>query len=151
MCRYWALRFPCGCASWRSSGYEFCDKRGSQECKVSLRRYTWSTFCPQGRKILRGRKYTPGTKLPSCCDKLSENDRKNLCGKCNSEPKYSASSPTLWHCPPHLKLVEERQDVPREEAEVFFEKAVVLWPLDHQRRYFRRKDDKVVKGVWWSY
>ncbi|KAI3330298.1 hypothetical protein F4824DRAFT_505148 [Ustulina deusta] len=74
-----------------------------------------------------------------------------LCCKCDSSPTDPSEGPTLWHCPAHLQLVSEDKDVSVEEAQAFFGKAVVLWPVDHQKRYLRRKDDSAAKGVWWSY
>ncbi|KAI0967151.1 hypothetical protein F4678DRAFT_446728 [Xylaria arbuscula] len=74
-----------------------------------------------------------------------------MCRKCDSSPTNPAEGPTLWHCAPHLRLVETRDDVSVVEAEGFFERAVRLWPVDHQRRYFRRKGDEAARGVGWSY
>ncbi len=151
MCSYWATTFPCGCFTFRASGYEFCEQRGSKECKVTLRRYRWRTFCPSSRRALRGRKYTPGIRLPACCGKIGAHGRARLCCKCDSSPTDPSEGPTLWHCPAHLQLVSEDKDVSVEEAQAFFGKAVVLWPVDHQKRYLRRKNDSAAKGVWWSY
>ncbi|KAI1420193.1 hypothetical protein F5Y12DRAFT_141114 [Xylaria sp. FL1777] len=151
MCSYWASTFSCGCFTFRSSGYEFCEQRGSKQCKVSLRRYTWRTFCPSSRKALRGRRYTPDICLPACCDKLDIDERRKLCRKCDSSPTDPSKGPTLWHCPAHLQLASTEEDVGVAKAQEFFEKAVALWPVDHQRRYLRRKGDMNAKGVWWSY
>ncbi|GAW23793.1 hypothetical protein ANO14919_133700 [Xylariales sp. No.14919] len=151
MCQYWATTFPCGCASWRSSGYEFCAKRGTGKCKVALRRYVWKTFCPHTRKEMRNKTYVPGMRLAACCRKLDEDARQGLCRKCDSVPTEPHTGPARWHCPKHVVLVEESDDVPRAEAERFFERSVVHWALDHQRRYYRRKEDKRAKKVWWSY
>lgn len=89
-----------------------------------------------------------------------------LCTKCCSLPAAKPDAePNAWHCPGHLegaakicaglKDVESGGDTGNIEVNVVaeFEKAVMLWPVDHQKRYFRRKVDKGLKGkeIWWSF
>ncbi|KAI0399720.1 hypothetical protein F4802DRAFT_602708 [Xylaria palmicola] len=150
MCKYWATRFPCGCFSHRCSGYEFCQNRGGEGCKVLLERWTWKTLCHRGREGLRGRKYTAAARLPRCCDGLDAGARKALCRKCDASPRDPLDSPIQWHCPEHLELTKTELVKDRADAERFFERAVAQWPIDHQGRYFRRKADKACKGYWWS-
>ncbi|KAI0875950.1 hypothetical protein GGS24DRAFT_453457 [Hypoxylon argillaceum] len=152
MCQFWATTFPCGCFTWRSSGYSYCPRRGSAACKISLKRSVWHTSCPRSRKALRGRKCSAEVRLPPCCDDLSLNAREKLCRKCDSLPADPSQGPTLWHCPGHLELIDEDPDCSLAEAEAFFSKAVALWPEDGaRRRYLRRQADETIKGVWWSY
>ena len=150
MCSFYATSFPCECSSWRSSGYAFCEQRGTEKCKVSLKLYKWKTLCHTSRRAMRGRKYTPYTRLPPCCGTLDAEERKKLCYKCDSSPTDASRGPTLWHCHGHLELVFEDGDVSLEQAQSEFEKAVALWPVDHKKRYERRKGDNAAKGVWWS-
>ncbi|GAP90378.1 hypothetical protein SAMD00023353_4900540 [Rosellinia necatrix] len=184
MCQYWATTFPCGCFTWRSSGYYFCEKRGKTTTaeggreggggggggegigcgSVTLRRYTWKTFCPASRKALRGRRWTPGARLATCCGCLGETERAALCHRCDSTPTDASAGPTLWHCSGHLvqdgpEVVIDSDNgdcdggttVSLADAEVFFERAIKLWPIDHQKRYFRRKGDKACRDAGWSY
>ncbi|KAI1824081.1 hypothetical protein F4861DRAFT_549012 [Xylaria intraflava] len=150
MCHYWATTFPCGCPTWRSSGYNYCEKRGTKSCKPTLSKHLWTTFCPTTRRALHGKKYTPDRRLPACCDHLTPTDREALCGTCDSlPPDASGGGPGLWHCPGHLEVLGE---FPADlaEAEAFFERALKFWPPDHRARYLRRKADKSCRGVWWS-
>ncbi|KAI2641332.1 hypothetical protein GGS21DRAFT_369325 [Xylaria nigripes] len=149
MCRYWATTFPCGCVTWRSSGYSFCNARGTKRCTVTLEHHRWETFCPASRRSLRGKRYTAEKRLPPCCDGLDPDAREELCSTCDSLPTDPSGVPGLWHCPGHVEVLEKRfTDL--HEAEVFFEKALKYWPADHRARYLRRKSDKNCRGVWWS-
>ncbi|KAI1747173.1 hypothetical protein F4782DRAFT_449294 [Xylaria castorea] len=153
MCQFWATTFPCGCYTWRNSGYEFCSHRGVEggSCTITLRRYLWKTFCPRARKSLKGKRYTPDTRLPPCCEgKLDSETWGRLCHRCDSSPTEPSQGPTIWNCPGHLELLSD-EVVDLETAEAVFEKAVGLWPLDHRGRYFRRKKDKACKGMSWSF
>ncbi|RYC56086.1 hypothetical protein CHU98_g10135 [Xylaria longipes] len=132
MCQFWATTYPCGHFTRRNSGYKLCARRGEEGCTISLQRYQWKTFCPLARKSLKGRRYTPGTRLPACCEKL---DCERLCHKCDSITLEGSI------CPGHLELVSE-EIVDLETASAVFEKAVCLWPSDHRGRYLRRKGDK---------
>ncbi|KAI8623428.1 hypothetical protein F5Y19DRAFT_492620 [Xylariaceae sp. FL1651] len=147
MCRYWATTFPCGCFTWRSSGYEFCANRGNANCRIILERFVWKTFCPTSRKALKGKKYSSDTRLPACCKPLSSKQVEELCHKCNSLPNDSPDRPILWHCPNHLEQISKTIDV---NAPAVFESAVQLWPIDKQKRYHRRKQDPTCKNCWWS-
>ncbi|KAI0551202.1 hypothetical protein F4679DRAFT_144754 [Xylaria curta] len=148
MCNFWATSFPCGCPSWRNSGYSYCADRGIPgSCTVTLKKYEWKTFCPRARKALKGKKYKPGTRLPSCCSKSNPG---SLCCKCDSSHTEASQGPTLWNCyGRHLELLSE-EVVDVKTAEAFFENAVKLWPSGHQGRFYRRKKDKRATGVWWS-
>ncbi|KAI0856821.1 hypothetical protein F4860DRAFT_518483 [Xylaria cubensis] len=149
MCNFWATSFPCGCPSWRNSGYEYCAHRGEEGlCTVTLKKYVWKTFCPRARK--GGKPPKPGTRLPPCCGKLDAQTRGKLCCKCDSSPTEASQGPTRWNCPGHLELVSEEEIAVLQTAEAFFENAVKLWPNGHQGRFYRRKKDKKIKGVWWS-
>jgi hypothetical protein len=174
--------FPCGCTTWRSSGYRFCAKRWIEPCPKTLEKFVWKTFCPASRKALRNvvaintkgsssvrAKYTSDTRLPVCCTDLGMEECMRLCTKCCSLPAANSNAePNAWHCPGHLErvskicvatkgveCVESRGGTGNVDVNVVaqFEKAVVLWPVDHQKRYFRRKGDKGLKGkeIWWSF
>ncbi|KAI0437061.1 hypothetical protein F4803DRAFT_540181 [Xylaria telfairii] len=157
MCKFWATTFPCGCSTWRNSGYDYCPKRGSCTT-VNLRRFRWKTFCPAARKSLRGRRFssttattttTTTTRLPSCCDSTTT-PCERLCRKCDSSITDPSEGPTIWNCPGHLELISD-ETVDLEAAEAVFGQAVAHWPIGHRGRYVRRKGDKASTGVWWSY
>jgi hypothetical protein len=148
MCHYWAMTFPCGHFTYRSSGYEFCSKRGTKDCEHTLTRFVWKTFCPASRKALRGKKkYTADIRLPVCFDSLGFDECEELCLKCDSLRTDQSDGPVKWACPTHLELVSKGVNA---DAVTVFEHAVSLWPDDHKRRYFRRKVDKTCKSGWWS-
>ncbi|KAH8165099.1 hypothetical protein CIB48_g3167 [Xylaria polymorpha] len=147
MCKFWATTFPCGCSTWRNSGYEYCTNRGT--CSVTLQQYQWKTFCAAARKSLRGRRFSTGMRLPACCDSTTIACEK-LCHKCDSSITDPSKGPTVWNCPGHLELISE-ETVDIEAAEAVFDHAVALWPIGHRARYLRRKGDKASTGVWWSY
>ncbi|KAI3319560.1 hypothetical protein HD806DRAFT_539253 [Xylariaceae sp. AK1471] len=148
MCHYWATTFPCGCFTYRSSGYDFCPKRGTKDCQYTLTRFVWKTFCPASRKALKGKKkYTTDIRLPACCDSLSFEDCETLCLKNCDSLRQPGNGPVKWACPTHLEQVSKGVDA---DAATVFEQAVELWPDDHRRRYLRRKADKSCKSGWWS-
>ncbi|KAI1738712.1 hypothetical protein F4680DRAFT_467093 [Xylaria scruposa] len=151
MCNFWVTEFPCGCSTWRNSGYQYCADRGVEgKCTVTLKKYVWKTFCPRARKATKGKPWKPGTRLPPCCSGLTPQTLEKLCCKCDSSHTDPSQGPTLWSCPGHLNLLSE-QVVDFETAESFFGNVVKLWPSGHQGRYHRRQKDKKAKGVWWSF
>ncbi|KAI1125503.1 hypothetical protein F5Y10DRAFT_284180 [Nemania abortiva] len=149
MCEFWFTTFPCGCFTWRSSGYRYCRDRASG-CQIQLRQFMWKTFCPRSRKALKGRKCNSSI-LPKCTKRLGDEICEKLCRKCNSVPKDPSEGPTRWHCNGHLELVFEDSDADLADAEALFGEAVALWPASaggHRSRYLRRKADKRVSGDW---
>ncbi|KAI1073688.1 hypothetical protein F5B20DRAFT_566243 [Whalleya microplaca] len=142
MCRFWAMKFlACECPTHRSSGYEYCPRRG--KCTVVFKQFEWLTFCPASRKALKGGKYDDNVPLPKCCADAEMSQLESLCLKCNSTP--SKDTEHRSYCSEHIVLKSVSTDI---DAEAEFEKAVALWPVDMRARYFRRKKDKKAVGSW---
>ncbi|OTB03814.1 hypothetical protein M426DRAFT_12109 [Hypoxylon sp. CI-4A] len=140
MCQFYGTYYPCGCASAKGE-YRYCEKRG-EGCEAKFANMMWTTFCPEARKALRGRKYNPKIILPKCCKDLCESECRKLCLKCDSTRIFD-----LDHRPCGGHIVHVPSDnVTHPEKQ--FEKHVRFWPTDIRGRFTRRQSDPKAKGGW---
>ncbi|KAI1255669.1 hypothetical protein MGN70_002784 [Eutypa lata] len=144
MCEYSGMLFACGCRSVHRSGYTFCANRG--QCTSTFTLSRWNAWCPAARKMLKGKPYKTGMRLPKCCNDLSEKQRLKLCTKCLVDG-MDMSSVSRRICP---GCDETMPYDPSLDPVAEFEKFLPLWPAEKKTRYLRRKEDPSEKDKGWS-